>query len=76
MRSNKNFSFSKIKKHSMITLTSSNRKVASKNKNIFQISDIIFNINLKKRKKAIITGIIILSLKKIYLKFIKFILSF
>ena len=61
----------------MITLTSSNRKVASKNKNIFQISDIIFNINLKKkRKKAIITGIIILSLKKIYLKFIKFILSF
>ena len=52
MRSNKNFSFSKIKKHSMITLTSSNRKVASKNKNIFQISDIIFNINLKKKKKS------------------------
>ncbi len=52
MRSDKNFSFSKIKKHSMITLTSSNRKVASKNKNIFQISDIIFNINLKKKKKS------------------------
>ena len=35
----------------MITLTSSNRKVASKNKNIFQISDVIFNLNLKKKNK-------------------------
>lgn len=36
----------------MITLTSSNRKIAfTKNKNFSQISDIIFNLNLKKKKQ-------------------------
>ena len=37
----------------MITLTSSNRKIAfTKNKNFSQISDIIFNLNLKKKNKS------------------------
>ena len=37
----------------MITLTSSNRKIVfTKDKNIFQISDVIFNLNLKKKNKS------------------------
>jgi putative transferase (TIGR04331 family) len=37
----------------MITLTSSNRKKAiTKDKNTFQISDIIFNLNFKKKNKS------------------------
>ena len=37
----------------MIYLTSSNRKIAfTKDKNFFQISDIIFNLDLKKKNKS------------------------
>lgn len=37
----------------MITLISSNRKIVfTKDKNIFQISDVIFNLNLKKKNKS------------------------
>ena len=61
----------------MITLTSSNRKIVfTKDKNIFQISDVIFNLNLKKKNKSNYHWDNNIKLKKDLREINKFIISF